>query len=74
MRTNHVETVLWLYDLLLSGASISRDEIMLQEGISLATFKRYLSDIRCFLCEFHPEISLVYHADSKSYSFEKESF
>jgi len=71
MKTSHVETVLYLYDVLLSGGSISIGETMTEREISRATFKRYLSDIRCFLCEYHPEISLDYRPNDKTYRFEK---
>jgi ACT domain-containing protein len=71
MKASHVENVLSLYDSLLSGTSITIEETMMEREISRATFKRYLSDIRCFLCESHPEISLVYDAKGHRYCFKK---
>jgi ACT domain-containing protein len=71
MKTSHVETVLYLYDVLLNGKSITIEETMTEREISRATFKRYLSDIRCFLCEYHPEITLEYNLEKKNYHFEK---
>lgn len=70
MKTSHVETVLYLYDVLLSGKSINIGETMTEREISRATFKRYLSDIRCFLCEYHPDTSLIYDAKEKNYKFD----
>jgi ACT domain-containing protein len=74
MKSSHVETVLYLYDLLLSGKSITIEETMEEWQISRATFKRYLSDIRCFLCEYRPNLSLVYEAEKKVYSFQQTSW
>jgi ACT domain-containing protein len=71
MKTSHVETVLYLYDVLLSGKSVNIDETMTEREISRSTFKRYLSDIRCFLCEYHPDIDLVYDIEKKAYDFQK---
>jgi len=72
MKTSHVETVLYLYDVLLAGGSVSIGETMTEREISRATFKRYLSDIRCFLCEYHPNLSLIYEVKKKVYIFQDD--
>lgn len=67
MKTLRIAGVLYLYERLLFGKSISANDAIEQLQVSPTTFKRMVSDLRCYLMEYHPEEELVYQRNGNEY-------
>jgi hypothetical protein len=71
MKTKRIETALFLYELLLTTKRAKRLFVISSLDISTATFKRVISDIRCYLIEFQPDRELVYSKLEDAYFLRK---
>jgi hypothetical protein len=60
MRSTKCQTILLLYEVLVRRGYFRKEDVLGENQISDPTFKRYVSEIRCFLANFHPEEELVY--------------
>lgn len=67
MKTLRISAALYLYEELLSKGCFTREESLSALDVSIATFKRVLSDLRCYLEERHPNQELVFDAKHKTY-------
>lgn len=61
------ELLLILYDLLLSSEGITKNTFCAEYNVSSSAFKRYISDIRCYLMEYRSYLELQYFCDEKIY-------
>ena len=59
--------LLFIYGLLCSQKSVTKEEIMNKLDISEIAFWRYLQDIRAFLMEFDPGKELIYQKRDQTY-------
>jgi hypothetical protein len=60
MRSTKTQTILLLCEKLLNEGYIRKTDTLSDNIISSGTFKRYISEIRCFLANYHPTSELVY--------------
>lgn len=67
MESNKTQVVLYMYDKLIHGSGFSLDEIITMFKISERTFRRYISEINCFLAN-------NYKMQQVSYSYEKGKY
>jgi hypothetical protein len=71
MKTNKCQALLLLYQVLLTKGSFRKKDYLTQVEISDITFKRYVSELRCYFANFEPEKELVYKkSDDTYYLFE----
>ena len=61
------QIVLYMYDKLLSGKGFTVAEIISNFNISERTFRRYVSEINCFLANNYKEQQVGYSNDKKVY-------
>jgi hypothetical protein len=71
MRSTKTQTVLLLCDRLLRLGFFRKEETLVENKISAGTFKRYVSEIRCFLANYHPEMELDYDKKDDCYRLKK---
>ena len=64
---NKCQAVLIMYDKFLSGEKIYLNQIMNEFGISLPTFRRYISEINVFLCDTYKNQIIVYDYKDNCY-------
>ena len=57
---NKCQAVLIMYDKFLSGEKIYLNQIMNEFGISLPTFRRYISEINVFFFNAYKNQAIVY--------------
>ncbi len=67
MKVNKSQALLYIFDKLLNEKHITKEEILDELEISELTFKRYIQELRAFLCNFYQECELVYSKSNKSY-------
>jgi hypothetical protein len=67
MKTKRIEAALFIYELLLSHKRVQKSFVMAALDISTATFKRVISDIRCYLMECEPSKELVFSKKDRQY-------
>lgn len=60
MKTKRILVALFIYEQLLKGEKVKKDEVTDSMEVSSATFKRAMSDIRCYLTEYQQEKELNY--------------
>jgi hypothetical protein len=60
MLTNKTQTVLLIYYIFLSEGHLIKKDFLSRVEISDLSFKRYISELRCFFANFTPENSIVY--------------
>ena len=70
MKTLRISGTLYLYERLLQGESVFPNDAIEELQVSPTTFKRMISDLRCYLMERHPEKELVYHSLNRCYRLE----
>ena len=69
-----IESVLYIYDALLSGQRIARNAFCAQFGISERTFYRYMSEINAFLRKHKPEYIVDVKEPAGGYFIKKFEF
>jgi hypothetical protein len=67
MKTLRISAALYLYETLLTRGQFRRDWALSVLPISSSTFKRVLSDLRCYLAEYHPEKEIVFEEKEEAY-------
>ena len=60
MKLSKAEAVLYLYDHFLENHVVIKEDTLFSIEITDLTFRRYMSEIRCYLQEFHPEMEIHY--------------
>ena len=71
MKTKRIEAALFVYEQLLNGKKVRRDEVMDSLERSPATFKRLMSDIRCYLAEHRQDKELNYSKKEDLYEIDE---
>lgn len=56
-----------LYGMLLARGSFQKKDYLARVEISDITFKRYVSEIRCYFANFEPDKELVYRKRDDTY-------
>lgn len=70
-RKTKSELLLILYDLLQSVEGITKNSFCTEYCVSSSAFKRYISDIRCYLMENRSYLELLYLREYKTYRIDK---
>jgi hypothetical protein len=71
MKTTKPQAILLFYERLVRTGRITKTDFLNEVIISETTFKRYVSEIRCFLANYHPDLDLVYHKREDTYCLEQ---
>lgn len=66
------QIVLYMYDKLLSKEGFTIFDIMSTFNISERTFRRYVSEINCYLANNYKTEVVSYDSDTKKYFFKNE--
>ena len=61
------QIVLYMYDKLLSGKGFTIAEIISNFNISERTFRRYISEINCFLANNYKEQQVLFDLNKRVY-------
>ena len=56
-----------MYDKLVNGNNLSKDEILAEFGISSRTFHRYIEEINAYLYNFNKNIEIKYKKNINKY-------
>lgn len=67
MKTLRISAALYLYATLLDKGQFTRERVLSDLPISSSTFKRVVSDLRCYLAEYHPEKEIVFEEKEEAY-------
>lgn len=73
MKLSKAEAVLYLYDHFIENHVVIKEETLKAIDVSDLTFRRYMSEIRCYLQEFHPEMEIHYRKGEGVYLFRRIS-
>ena len=65
------QVIIYMYDLLINHKSFSKEEIIAEFNISERTFRRYISEINCYLSNFYKKQSVVYDNVNHVYKLDK---
>jgi hypothetical protein len=60
MKTNKTQAILFLYQSLKENGTIKKNDFLSEIDITDLTFKRYVSELRCYLSNFDQPEELVY--------------
>jgi hypothetical protein len=60
MRLNKAEAVLLLYDKFREDHHLIKADYLALSGVRDLTFRRYISELRCYLAEWRPYEEIVY--------------
>ena len=63
------QIILYMYDKLINNKSLSIDEIINMYGISIRTFRRYISEINSFLFNNYKNQQVIYDNTNHCYRF-----
>jgi len=67
MESNKAQILLYMYDKLINGCAFSLREITNDFNISERTFRRYISEINCFLANNYRLQQVCYSKEKKGY-------
>jgi|LAHS01.1.fsa_nt_gb hypothetical protein len=73
MKLSKAEAVLYLYDHFLENHVVIKEDTLFSIEITDLTFRRYMSEIRCYLQEFHPEMEIHYRKGEGVYLYRRIS-
>jgi hypothetical protein len=60
MKTTKPQAILLMYEILMKEGRLEKNDILSRCLISETTFKRYISEIRCYLMNYHDYAELHY--------------
>lgn len=72
MKVNKTQALLFMYELLLTKGSITKEEVLSEIEINDLTFLRYIQELRAYLFNFNNKAELLYSNKDKKYLFVKE--
>jgi hypothetical protein len=72
VKARKCQALLWMVEKLSLQGSLTKEEYLSFFDISEITFKRYISEIRAYLANFHPEETLFYDRQRHRYILERE--
>jgi hypothetical protein len=67
MKANKCQALLLLYEQLLIKGCFQKKDYLSKVEISDITFKRYVSELRCYFANFEPDKELVYRKRDDTY-------
>lgn len=67
MKVNKTQALLFMYELLLTKGSFTKEEVMNEIEINNLTFLRYIQELRAYLFNFNNEAELLYSTKDKKY-------
>lgn len=67
MKTNKTQGVLVLYDSLRVSGQLKKADALQELDISSLTFKRYISELRCYFANFDPYNEVIYDRSHDTY-------
>jgi hypothetical protein len=67
MVTNKTQAVLLMYDALLRNGRLCKKDYLSILEISDISFKRYISELRCYFMNFAPQYELAYDRKQDTY-------
>jgi len=73
MTTNKTQGVLLLYDHLRLNGQLKKADALHELDISSLTFKRYISELRCYFANFDPYNEVIYDRYHDAYYLVKAS-
>lgn len=72
MKVNKTQALLFMYELLLTKGSFTKEEVINEIEINNLTFLRYIQELRAYLFNFSNESELLYSIKDKKYLLVKE--
>ena len=67
MNAKKDQIILYIYDELIHGRDILRNQILGEFNISLRSFRRYISTINVYLSNFYKSQEVIYDYKTRSY-------
>lgn len=67
MKVTKTQAVLALYDDFLTKKVIRKKDYMAKVEVSDISFKRYISELRCYFMNFAPSLDIDYHRKEDAY-------
>ena len=67
MRVNKSQSLLFIFETLLTKGSITKQEITNQLEISDLSFKRYIQELRAYIYNFSKDYELIYDRSLDKY-------
>jgi len=72
LKARKSQALLLLYENLLEKKTICKEDCLSFLDVSDLTFKRYISELRAYLANFHPEKSIAYDRKHRHYCLKDE--
>lgn len=71
MKTNKAQGVLFMMETLFRQGYLDKQETMEALAIPELTFRRYISEIRCYFVNFEREEEIIYDKANNRYLYKK---
>lgn len=71
MKVTKTQAVLALYDAFLANSVVRKKDFLTSVEISDISFKRYMSELRCYFANFSPELTITYSRKDDAYHLVK---
>ncbi|WP_425445912.1 helix-turn-helix transcriptional regulator [Dethiothermospora halolimnae] len=72
MRRSKVEGILYIYDILLNGGTVKKNEVALKFNVSDKTISRYINDIRTYIANERKQWDIVYSRKKGGYVLNRD--
>lgn len=73
MKVTKTQAVLALYDAFLANSTVRKKDFLASVEISDISFKRYMSELRCYFTNFAPQLAISYNRKDDTYHLVKEN-
>lgn len=73
MKVTKTQAVLALYDAFLTNSVVRKKDFLASVEISDISFKRYMSELRCYFTNFAPGFSIDYNRKEDAYHLIREN-
>jgi hypothetical protein len=67
MKTTKSQAVLLRFEIIMNTGTLVKSDFLAKIEISDTTFKRYVSEIRSYLMNFHNDLEIVYRKSEEAY-------
>lgn len=71
MAVGKTQAILIMYDRFLKEGTLTKADILSLTEISSITFKRYISELRCYFGNFAPQYEIIYDRESDCYQLKE---
>ena len=71
MKTNKTQAVLLMYKILLETGKLRKDDVMMKVEMTDLSFRRYISELRCFFMNFDEPLEIIYVKAENCYYLKK---